>query len=101
MAERAGCATHLLERVCVEQDPTKLNHLGRVLCHINAVLVTGGRNMDHDIAIDVELGQLLRRHGCGGIGRTRTDDDAEKEEKSVCERRGGAAEDDDGKVSRV
>lgn len=45
--------------------------------------------MDHDIAIDVELGQLLRRHGCGGIGRTRTDDDAEKEEKSVCERRGG------------
>lgn len=52
--------------------------------------------MDHDIAIDVELRQLLRRHGCGGIGRTRTDDDAEKEEKSVCERRGGAAEDDDG-----
>lgn len=57
--------------------------------------------MDHDIAIDVKLGQLLRGHGCGEISRARTDDDAEREEKSGCERRGGAAEDDDGEGSRV
>lgn len=46
-------ATHLLERVGIKQDPSKLNHLGRVLCHIDAVLVAGGRNVDDDVAIDV------------------------------------------------
>lgn len=47
---------HLLERVCIHQDPTELDNLRRVLCHINAVLIAGGRNMNHNIAIDVKLG---------------------------------------------
>ena len=50
---------HLLKGVCVHQDPAKLNNLRRVLCHINAVLIAGGRNMNHNIAIDVKLRQLL------------------------------------------
>jgi hypothetical protein len=44
---------NLLKCGCVNQDPTKLNNLGRVLRYINAVLIAGSRNMNHDIAIDV------------------------------------------------
>lgn len=53
-------ATHLLERICVEQNPSKLNNLGRVLGDVDAVLIARRGHMDHDIAVDVDLG--LRGH---------------------------------------
>lgn len=54
--------THLLEGVGVEENPAELNHLCRILGHINAVLVAGGGNMDDDVSIHAELRALLRRH---------------------------------------
>lgn len=89
-------ATHLLERVGIKQDPSKLNHLGRVLCHIDAVLVAGGRNVDDDVAIDVKLGQRLRRHGCGGFGRTRTEGEGRRGEDAAGQRRRRRWDDDEG-----
>lgn len=57
----------LFESVGVKENPSKLNDLGRVLGNVDTVFITGGRNMDHDVAVDVELGHLLRRHGGGGF----------------------------------
>lgn len=58
---------YLLERVRIKENPTELDNLGRVLGNVDAVLITGGRHVDHDVAIDVELGNLLGRHD-GGRG---------------------------------
>jgi hypothetical protein len=58
--------THLIETVSVEENPTKLDNLGRVLGHINAVLVAGCRDMDNHVTVDLERGRLLGSHGCSG-----------------------------------
>lgn len=50
-----GRHAHLFERLCVKQDPSKLNNLGRVLGDVHAVLIASGCDVDHDIAVDVEL----------------------------------------------
>lgn len=47
--------THLLQRLGVEKNPAELNNLGRVLCDVDSMLIAGGCDVDHDIAIDVEL----------------------------------------------
>ena len=53
---------YLLERLRVKENPSKLNHLGRVFRHVNAMLVARGSYVDDDVAVDVELGRLLGRH---------------------------------------
>ena len=50
----------------VEEDPTKLNQLGRVLCNVDSMLVAGGRNVDDDVAVDLERRGLGGSHGDGG-----------------------------------
>lgn len=55
--------TNLFEGLGIEQDPSELDYLGRVLCNIDTVLVTGGGHMDHHVAIDIKLGSWLVRHG--------------------------------------
>ena len=62
--ERGGVypLTYLLKRLRVKENPSKLNHLGRVLRHVNAMLVARGSYVDDDVTIDVELGGLLGRH---------------------------------------
>lgn len=54
--------TYLFKRLRVKENPSKLNHLGRVLRHVNAMLVARGSYVDDDVTIDVELGGLLGRH---------------------------------------
>lgn len=53
-------ATHLLERVGINQNPPELNDLRRVLGHIYAMFVAGGRDVNDDVAVDVER---LSGHG--------------------------------------
>lgn len=55
--------THLLAGLCVEQDPTQLDDLGRVLGHVHAVLVAGGRDVDDDVAVELRRGSLNGGHG--------------------------------------
>lgn len=54
---------HLFERIRIEQNPTEFDDLGRVLGNIHPMLITGSRDVDHDVAVDGEGGSwLLRRH---------------------------------------
>lgn len=55
--------SYLLAGLCVEQNPTQLNDLGRVLGHVHAVLVAGGRDVDDDVAVELGGGSLNGRHG--------------------------------------
>jgi len=67
-----GCASaYLIAGLAVEQDPSQLDHLGRVLCHIHSVLIAGRRDVDDDVPI--ELRHRCRRGcrcGCGHGGLT-------------------------------
>ncbi len=56
---------HLVESVRIQQDPAKLNNLGGVLGHIDAVFIASGGDVDDDVAVDLEGGALLSSHGCG------------------------------------
>lgn len=58
--QRRKMETHLLERVGVKENPSKLNDLSGILGYVDTVLVTRRGHMDHDVAVDVEL--RLRRH---------------------------------------
>jgi len=58
----AGAGTHLFAAFGIEQDPTQLNHLGRVFCDIDAVLVAGGGYVDDQIAVQVRGLGALRGH---------------------------------------
>ena len=53
---------YLLHGVSIEENPSQLDDLGGILGDIDAMLVTGGGNVDHDIAIDVELRLRLGGH---------------------------------------
>lgn len=56
--------TYLLECLGVYKNPANLNHLGTVFRHVNAVLVTGGGDMDNNIAIRWRRNLLWKgRHG--------------------------------------
>ena len=57
-----GREAHLFEGVCIQEDPAKLNDLGRVLCNIYAMLIAGRSHVHDHIAVDAELRALLRRH---------------------------------------
>lgn len=61
-------AAHLLQRIGIKKNPTEFNNLRGILSHVYAMFVAGGRNMDHDIAIDAERGHLLGGHVGGGSG---------------------------------
>jgi len=58
-----GSIAHLVERAGVEQNPTELNHLSRVLGDINSMLVARGCDVDHDISVDLQGRALLGGHG--------------------------------------
>lgn len=62
---RIGIKTNLLECVGIEQNPAKLNDLGRVLGDVDAVLIAGGSDVNDNVAVDAELGALLGRHSGG------------------------------------
>lgn len=55
---------YLFARLCVQQDPAKLNDLGGVLGNIYAVLITRRSNVYYDIAVEVRC--LRRGGGLGG-----------------------------------
>lgn len=60
--------SNLLQAVSIKENPSKLNDFGGILGNVDAVFIAGSRNMDHDVAVDVEL-RLLRRHdGDGSAG---------------------------------
>lgn len=63
--------TYLITALCIKQDPSKLDNLGRILGHVDAVLITGGGDVDNDIAVEIPLlAGAGRRHqtdgGCKG-----------------------------------
>jgi hypothetical protein len=53
-------ATYLFEGLCIDQHPAQLDDFGRVLCDVDTVLVAGGGDVNHDIAIEGGLRALLR-----------------------------------------
>lgn len=52
---------YLVTSLRIQQDPSKLNDLGRVLCHIDAVFVAGGSYVYDDVTVEV-------RGGSGSVG---------------------------------
>lgn len=49
----------------VEKNPAKLDQLGRVLGDVDAMLIAGGRNVDHDVSVQLERGALGGSHSDG------------------------------------
>lgn len=76
-------AVYLVERLGIEQDPAKLDDLGRVLGHVDAMLVARSRNMDNDVSIDMGWWRLLIRHV------RKKGEEAEEEEEEEEEEEGG------------
>ena len=60
--EMTCSASHLLAILGVEQQPPKLYDLGRVLCHVHTMFVTGGRHVNDDISIDFGFLPLIVGH---------------------------------------
>lgn len=71
MAQGEKRISNLLKSAGINENPSKLNDLGGILCHIHTVFIAGGRNVDHDVAVDVELGHLLRSHDGNGSAGSR------------------------------
>lgn len=46
---------HLVAGLCIQENPTKLYHLRRVLCNVNSVLITGSSNMNNDVSVEIAL----------------------------------------------
>lgn len=63
--------SNLFKSAGINENPSELNDLGGVLGHIYTVFIAGGRNVDHDVAVDVELGHLLRSHDGNGFAGSR------------------------------
>lgn len=61
--------SHLIQRVGIKKNPSKLNDFSGVFGHIDTVLIASCSNMDDNIAINVELRNLLRRHDVGRSAR--------------------------------
>lgn len=43
--------TNLLQRLCIKQNPANLDHLGRVLCDIDPVLIACGGHVNNHVTI--------------------------------------------------
>lgn len=81
--------THLLTGLGIQQDPSQLDHFGRVLGDVDAVLVTCRRDVDDDVAVQLRRGG---RSGChlslrgrgrnGGRASGQTDVPAEGADRS-------------------
>ncbi len=56
---------HLFQVVGVEKNPTKLDELGRVLRNVDTVFIASSRNMDDDVSVDFQRGNLGGSHGDG------------------------------------
>lgn len=65
---RGRAVSHFFAVLRVEQDPTKLNDFGRVLGHVDTMLITGGGYMDNYVAVDVATLGLRGRHIDGRRG---------------------------------
>jgi hypothetical protein len=52
---------YLFTRLGVEQDPSKLDNLSRILCNIYAMFIACGSHMDDHIAVNVVRDCLRRR----------------------------------------
>ena len=65
LSQRFSELAHLLEVMGVEQNPAKLDQLGRVLCNVDTMLITGSRNVDHDVSIKLERRALGGSHSDG------------------------------------
>lgn len=63
-------SAHLIQSICIQQYPAELDDLGRVLGHVDAVLVARRGDVDDDVPVDLEGRVLLSSHGCA-IGRRR------------------------------
>ena len=55
-------SSHLLANIGIEQDPAKFDDFGRILCNIHSMFIAGGGHMDDNIAVEVGLLALGRRH---------------------------------------
>ena len=60
-----GGRVYLFAALCVEQDPSKLNHLGRILRDVYTMFIAGGGDMDDHRA--VEVGLLTLGGGCHAV----------------------------------
>ena len=94
---------YLIRRLRVQQDPSKLNDLGRVLGYIDAVLVTCGGYMDDYVAVEVIWrGLRSSSHGSqGGDNRGSRGNERERREGPTSEDKKSAGEAvDDGPLAR-
>jgi hypothetical protein len=54
---------HLVAGLRIQENPAKLNHLRRIFRHVYSMLVTGGRDVDDDVSVQIALLGLPRgRH---------------------------------------
>lgn len=60
--------THLLARFGIEQYPSELNDLGRVLGDINTMLVAGCSDMYHHVSVEIRGLGAVGGHDTGVIG---------------------------------
>lgn len=66
---------YLITILGIKQNPSQLNHLGRILGHVHSMFVAGSRNVYNDVAVQLRDGGRngghgsLRRGYARGIGR--------------------------------
>jgi len=54
--------TYLITRLCIQEDPTKLDDLGRVLGHIYAMLITSRSDVNNNVPIEIRWCRRGSRH---------------------------------------
>lgn len=55
MGVKESTSAYLLAVLGIQENPSELNDLGRVLGNVYAVLIAGGCNVDDDISVEVPL----------------------------------------------
>lgn len=67
---------HLVESLCIDQDPPNFNDLGRILCNVHTMFVAGRGHVDDNIAVNIQGSWRESRHVelvvVGSSGRSRS-----------------------------
>lgn len=61
---------HFLKAIGIEKNPAELYDFGRILGNVDAMLVTGGCDVDDHVSVGLERGGLLRCHGRNAMAET-------------------------------
>lgn len=69
---------HLFQTASIQENPTNLDDLSRIPCHVHPVFIASRGNMDNDVSVDLKRRILLGRHNkdwrarsSGPLGKTK------------------------------